>query len=126
MMSQNRSQLHGPEIWLQQHMRTVAGAVLAFGFLARLWAATGTFLNADEAQHFLVANRPSLTMAYRSSLTLAHPPLLIFVLYFWRNFGTSEFALRMSSVVVGILFCWVLFKWVDSVLGDHVALLSLI
>jgi hypothetical protein len=126
MMSRNRSSLHGPEIWLQQHTRTVAGAVLAFGFLARLWAATGTFLNADEAQHFLVANRPSLAMAYKSSLTLAHPPLLIFVLYFWRNFGTSEFALRMSSVLAGILFCWVLFKWVSTILGDQVALLSLI
>ncbi len=125
-MSQNRSQLPRPEIWLQQHTRTVAGAALAFGFLARVWAATGTFLNPDEAQHFLVANRTSLALAYKSSLTLAHPPLLIFVLYFWRNFGTSEFVLRMSSVLAGTLFCWLFFKWISTILGDQVALLSLI
>ncbi len=113
-------------MWLDQHTGPVALTVLAVGFLARVWAASGTFLNPDEAQHFLVANRTSLALAYKSSLTLAHPPLLIFVLYFWRNFGTSEFVLRMSSVLAGTLFCWLLFKWISRILGDQVALLSLI
>ncbi|MGH9513260.1 MAG: glycosyltransferase family 39 protein [Terriglobales bacterium] len=112
--------------WLQQNTNAVAGAALALGFLARIRQATGTFLNPDEAQHFLVANRASLALAYKSSLTLAHPPLLIFILYFWRNFGTSEFVLRLPSIVAGTLFCWVFFKWLAAVLGDQVALLSLI
>ena len=125
-MSQNRSHLEASEIWLKQHTGHVAFTTLAFGFLARIWAATGSFFNPDEAQHFLVANRTSLALAYKSSLTLAHPPLLIFVLYFWRNIGTSEFVLRMSSVLAGTLFCWLFFKWISEILGDQVALPSLI
>ncbi len=125
-MTQNKGLPDAPDIWLKQHSGPVALTVVAIGFLARVWAATGTFLNPDEAQHFLVANRTSLALAYNSSLTLAHPPLLIFVLYFWRNFGTSEFVLRMSSVLAGTLFCWLLFKWISTILGDQIALLSLI
>ncbi len=114
------------DAWLETHIPEMAGIILAFGFLVRVWAASGTFLNPDEAEHFLVANRTSLALAYKSSLTLAHPPLLIFVLYFWRNFGSSEFAIRMSSVLAGILFCWVFFQWITRILGAKVALLSLI
>ena len=114
------------DLWLSEHSGLLPRIVLGLGFLARVWAASGTFLNADEAQHFLVSNRPSLAMAYKSSLTLAHPPLLIVVLYFWRTFGTSEFALRMLSVCAGILFCWTFYKWVASVLDESVALISLI
>jgi Dolichyl-phosphate-mannose-protein mannosyltransferase len=114
------------DVWLTQHTGRIAAIILAFGFLARVWAAAGTFFNPDEAQHFLAANRASLALAYKSSLTLAHPPLLIFVLYFWRYFGSSEFAIRMSSVLAGILFCWVFFQWIIRILGAKVALLSLI
>ena len=45
------------------------------GFVWRIWLAQATFLNADEAWHFAVANRTSLSAAYNASLTLAHPPL---------------------------------------------------
>ncbi len=113
------------DIWLQHHSNEIAGIILALGFVVRLWAASGTFLNPDEAQHFLVANRTSLALAYKSSLTLAHPPLLIFVLYFWRYLGDSEIVLRMSSIIAGILFCFVFFKWLEIVLGRKAALLGL-
>ena len=58
-----------------------AGLVLALAFLLRLWKASGTFLNLDEAMHFLAANKSSLAEAYQTSLTLAHPPLLILFLH---------------------------------------------
>jgi hypothetical protein len=112
-------------VWIQHHSNEIAGIILALGFVARVWAASGTFLNPDEAQHFLVANRTSLALAYKSSLTLAHPPLLIFVLYFWRYLGDSELVLRMSSVIAGILFCFVFFKWLEIILGRKAALLGL-
>jgi hypothetical protein len=112
--------------WIDRHPGAIASLILLVGFVSRIRAASGTFLNADEAQHFLVANRPSLALAYKSSLTLAHPPLLIIVLYFWRNLGTSEFVLRMLSVLVGTLFCWVFFKWVSRILGQQVGLTALI
>jgi len=98
----------------------VAASVLLLAFLLRLWKASGTFLNMDEAMHCLAANTPSLAEAYRASLGLAHPPLLILVLNLWRKLGTSELALRMPSVIAGTIFCWVFFKWLTRLLGPTV------
>src|SRR5713101_5650195 len=86
------------DAWFRSHSDLVALLAVAAGFLLRVRAAAGTFLNPDEALHFSVANQTSLPAAYRASLTLAHPPLLIFLLYFWRHVGTSEFVLRLPSV----------------------------
>jgi hypothetical protein len=113
------------DVRIQHHPNEIAAIILAMGFVVRLWAASGIFLNPDEAQHFLVANRTSLALAYKSSLTLAHPPLLIFVLYFWRYLGDSELVLRMSSIIAGILFCFVFFKWLEIILKRKAALLGL-
>ncbi len=65
-------------------------------------------------------------MAYRASLILAHPPLMILVLYFWRTLGHSELMLRMPSVIAGTLFCWVFFKWLAEIFDRQVALVGLI
>ncbi len=98
----------------------LAGLVLLLAFLLRLWKASGTFLNLDEAMHFLAANKPSLAEAYQTSLTLAHPPLLILFLHVWRNLGTSELFLRLPSVIAGTIFCWIFFRWLTRLLGPAV------
>jgi hypothetical protein len=116
----------GFDRWLDNHSDLAALAIVAVGFGLRLWTAHGTFLNPDEALHFLIANRASLADAYRASLTMAHPPLLIFVIYFWRNFGTSEFVLRLPSVLAGTAFCWVFYKWASQIFGRGVAFVPLI
>ena len=103
------------------HPDLAAGPVLLLAFLLRLWKASGTFLNMDEAMHSLAANTNSLAEAYRASLGLAHPPLLILLLHAWRRFGTSELALRMPSVIAGTIFCWVFFKWLAWLLGPTAA-----
>jgi len=95
----------------------IAGAVLLLAFLLRLWKASGTFLNLDEAMHALAANSPSVAEAYRASLGLAHPPLLILLLYYWQRLGTSELVLRLPSVIAGAFFCWMFFKWLTRTLG---------
>jgi hypothetical protein len=105
------------ENWLQTHSDLAAGVVLLVGFALRLHAASGTFLDPDEALHFWAANRASLSAAYEGSLHLSHPPLLVFVLYFWRWFGTSEVVLRLPSVIAGTVFCWAGFKWLTGLLG---------
>ena len=91
---------------VESHARAAALALLAAGFGVRLWLASGTFLNPDEALHFFNANRASAWLAYQASLTMAHPPLLIFLLYWWKNLETSEFVLRLPSVLAGSAFCW--------------------
>lgn len=113
------------QCWRQSHVRTAALVMLTAGFLLRLWLAMGTFLNPDEALHFFIANRGSALLAYRASLTMAHPPLLIFLLYWWKSLGTSEFVLRLPSALAGSGFCWVFFKWLEKLLGSIVALVGL-
>jgi len=41
-----------------------AGLVLLLAFLLRIWKASGTFLNLDEAMYFLAANKSSLVEVY--------------------------------------------------------------
>ena len=103
--------------WFDEHPQRILGLVLGLGFLLRLGAAGGTFLNPDEALHFLTANGPSLLAAYQASLDTAHPPLLFLVLHLWRNLGTSALVLRLPSVIAGSMFCWVLFHWLSRILG---------
>ena len=111
---------------LQHQSKYAAGLVLLLAFLLRLWKASGTFLNLDEAMHFLAANKPSLAEAYRASLSLAHPPLLILWLNLWRRLGTSELFLRLPAVVAGTIFCWIFFRWLTRLLGPAVGWVGLI
>jgi hypothetical protein len=95
----------------------IAGSVVLLAFLLRFWKASGAFLNLDEAMHALAANSPSVAEAYRASMGLAHPPLLILLLYYWQRLGTSELVLRLPSVIAGTIFCWIFFKWLTRILG---------
>src|SRR6202050_5533250 len=112
--------------WFHGHVNLVAAAVTLLGFLARLWAAHGTFLNPDEALHFRLANQVSLALAYKASLTAAHPPLLILLLYYWRALGTSELWLRLPSVLAGAAFCWMFYKWLSKAGGSLAGFIGLL
>jgi hypothetical protein len=113
-------------LWFPAHTNLAAIAVTLLGFLARLWTASGTFLNPDEALHFRLANQVSLALAYKQSLTAAHPPLLILLLYFWRALGTSELWLRMPSVLAGAVFCWMFYKWLSKAAGSVAGFIGLL
>jgi hypothetical protein len=103
------------ESWFEDHAGVAAALVVLLGFLVRLWAASGIFLNPDEALHFRLANQSSLALAYGQSTTAAHPPLLILFLYYWRALGASDLWLRLPSVIAGSIFCWIFFKWLTQV-----------
>src|SRR5258708_16819868 len=105
----------GFESWFGGHSDLAAVFVVLVGFLARLWAASGIFLNPVEALHFRLANQVSLRLAYGQSATTAHPPLLILFLYYWRALGTTDLWLRPPSVIAGPLFCLVFFKRLTQV-----------
>ncbi len=104
----------------------IAAALVGLGFCWRVWLAQATFFNTDEAWHYSVANQSSLLAAYKASLTLAHPPLMVFVLYFWRHLGTSDLMLRLPGVGAGTIFCWVFYKWLNILFGRTVAWCGLI
>jgi len=113
------------EAGVDEHSGVVAVAILVLGFCWRLWLAHATFFNTDEAWHYSVANQSSLHAAYKASLTLAHPPLMIFVLYFWRHLGTSDLMLRLPGVFAGTAFCWIFYRWLALLFGRTVALCGL-
>jgi hypothetical protein len=112
--------------WFQKNADLAAAFITLLGLLARLWAASGIFLNPDEALHFRLANQVSLALAYKASLTASHPPLLTFLLYFWRALGTSELWLRLPSVLAGTAFCWMFYKWLAKAAGKTAGLIGLL
>jgi hypothetical protein len=110
----------------QSRADLAAAFVILLGHLARLWAAHRTFLNPDEALHFRLANQLSLALAYQASLTAAHPPLYILLLYYWRALGTSELWLRLPSVLAGAVFCWMFYKWLSKAAGSLAGFIGLL
>jgi hypothetical protein len=114
------------ESWFEAHSNLSAILVLLAALLVRLRAASGTFLNPDEALHYLLANQSSWRLVYNASLTNAHPPLLTLVLFLWRSVGTSELVLRLPSVIAGTAFCWIFFKWLTRMLGLVTGFIGLI
>jgi len=103
-----------------------AVSITLLALLARLWTASGIFLNPDEALHFRLANQASLALAYKASLTSAHPPLLVLLLYYWRVLGTSEIWLRLPSVLAGVVFCWMFYTWLSKAAGQLAGLIGLL
>jgi 4-amino-4-deoxy-L-arabinose transferase-like glycosyltransferase len=95
------------------------------GLATRLVLAHRTFLNPDEALHYLLSAQPSLALVYKASLTTAHPPLLIVLLHYWLSFGNSEFVLRLPSMLTGTAFCWIMFLWLQRVTDRTTALVGL-
>jgi hypothetical protein len=126
LLSKNINREVAAKSWLVRHVDASAITIIVFGFLARLRAASGMFLNPDEALHFRLVNQLSLAQAYRESLTASHPPLLTLVLYFWRAGGTSELWLRMPSVLAGAVFCWMFYKWLSRSAGSLAGLIGLL
>ena len=100
--------------------------VLAAAFLVRLYEAWAYFFDPDEALHNLLASQASFGMAYKAAGTLAHPPLLILVLYYWRALGHSELILRLPSVLAGTACCWLAYLWMKDVTDRATAFIGLL
>src|SRR5215813_2778112 len=96
-------------------------SVVVLGFLVRLWHASGTYLNPDEALHFFVANKVTWWETYQASLNVSHPPLLIVLLRVWRGLGTSEMMLRLPSIIAGTVFCWLAYRWLRMLFDETAA-----
>jgi len=99
--------------------------MLAAGLLVRLGLAFFTFLNPDEALHYLLSVQPSAALAYKASLTTVHPPLFILWLHYWGLLGHSEFFLRLPCVLTGTAFCWIVYRWLETILNRTAGLIAL-
>ncbi len=114
-----------PQTQAASHSAALPLFLLAGGLVVRLVLAQFTFLNPDEVLHYLLSAEPSLALAYKASLTTAHPPLLIVFLHYWRWLGHSEFVLRLPSVLAGTAFCWIVFLWLRRATDRTTALIGL-
>ena len=109
----DRSLRQRPNLWMY--------SILGLGLIVRMWHASGTYLNPDEALHFFVANKTTWWQTYQASLNVSHPPLLIFLLRVWRGLGTSELMLRLPSILAGTVFCWFAFRWLRMLFEESAA-----
>jgi hypothetical protein len=114
------------ERWLHGHLTKIAVAITAGAFAARIVVASRSYLNPDEALHYLLLNEPSLFLAYKASLTNAHPPLIYLLLYICHFVSHSELMLRLPSILAGTAFCWFTFKWIRTLFGEAAGLIAVI
>jgi len=91
----------------------VGGAVLC-GLLSRAAIAFRSYLNPDEAWHFLLANASGFEGLWAQSMRSTHPPVLIVLLHLIRKFGTSEPLLRSIPVISGAAAAWLAYRWLSS------------
>lgn len=100
-------------------------SLLLFGLAIRLYFARVFFLNPDEALHYLLSLQPDLRSTYQATLPTSHPPLYIVFLHYWGYLGSSEFFLRVPSVIAATAFCWLVFRWVKLAANDSAAFICL-
>ncbi len=101
------------EEWANWRLDLVALLVTAVGFGIRLWAASSTFVNPDEAYHALLSTPDNFADLYESAVRSPHPPLLVILLHYVRQLTTSDLGLRMIPLISGTLMPWVVYYWVS-------------
>jgi Dolichyl-phosphate-mannose-protein mannosyltransferase len=107
-----------------RHSKLLLLAIFVLGLVLRVAYAYATFLNPDEALHYLLALPPTIALTYKASLTTAHPPLLILLLHYWEKLGRSELFLRLPSVLAGSGLCWLSYCWMKMVADRTTALIT--
>ena len=116
------------EVWLESHLDLIAFAVIAGGLLLRLAAATGSYLNPDEAINWLFVNQPSLgAVLSQEGLKLnPAPPFFYILLYLWQLIGSSDFLLRLPAVLAGTAALWFAYKWLGIAYNPTTGLIGVI
>ncbi|MFA6092109.1 MAG: glycosyltransferase family 39 protein [Elusimicrobiota bacterium] len=112
--------------WIEEQADLIALLCLTLAFSLYVHYGNGHLLHFDEAMHYLMANHTSLKEAYLYSRSLAHPPLLILLLYVLKPLGNSIFFLHSVSAVLSALAGWWAFRWMRRAFGPAEALLGLL
>jgi len=112
-------QIEAADEWLGSRPHLVAASIAICGLIWRLWYATHTYLNPDEALHYTVAAHPWYGLAgfYRNAAITTHPPLFIVALEAVLQLGRSEWLLRLVPAVAGVMFPWSVGLWVRRLSG---------
>ena len=102
----------------------ILGIILMFAFVLRLYQLSKASLWMDEL--FSVALRAQLPISEVVDLTQEdHPPLYYAVLHYWLQFmGTSTFAIRLLSVLFGVLSILAIYLVGRRLFGTKVGMYS--
>ncbi len=98
--------------------------ILALAAFLRFYLLDGQSFWNDEGNSARIAERslPLITAAAAGDI---HPPLYYYLLHFWRGvFGSSEFALRSLSAVLGVLLVGLTFAIGRKAFGRDVGLMA--
>lgn len=90
----------------------ILGGIVAGALLLRLFAAAGTYLNADEAQILQPPLQATPLEAYRAALRFPYGPLGNLLLHVMTWFGFSELWFRLPSILAGALLPWAAYRWI--------------
>ncbi|MFB0534615.1 MAG: glycosyltransferase family 39 protein, partial [Anaerolineae bacterium] len=98
--------------------------VLLLAATLRFYRLDGQSLWADEGNSVALAGRNLADITYGAAYDI-HPPLYYYLLHFWiQLFGTSEFAVRSLSAVIGILLVCLTFLLGRSLFNAWVGLVA--
>lgn len=114
------------DLRLGERLELAAGGLLAVAFLLRLRLASETYLNPDEAWVSLLAAPGSLSELYAQATRTAHPPLLVFLLHAVKRVSDSEPALRFIPLLAGVLFPWLVYRWLGCIWSRTAGFLALV
>lgn len=99
--------------------------ILVLGFLLRLIALNQSLWLDEAISAFAVKNFTSVQLITKFAVGDFHPPLYYLLLKLWTDiFGYSEIALRMPSVIAGVLTLPAVYLVSRKWFGERVALLS--
>lgn len=114
------------ETRLSERLDWVAGAVLPAALVLRLRLASESYLNPDEAWVSLLAVPDTIGELYAQAARTAHPPLLVFLLHVVKRVSDSELALRLAPAFAGVLFPWLVYRWLGHVWTRTAGFLALV
>jgi len=120
----------GLKLRSEQRLLWVGLLIVLLATALRFYRLDGQSLWADEGNSVALAGRSPADITYGAAYDI-HPPLYYYLLHFWVwPFGTSEFAVRSLSAVIGILLACLTFLLgrylFDSWVGLVAAFLSAI
>jgi uncharacterized membrane protein len=100
------------------------GLIFAAGAALRFYRIDAMSLWGDEAFQYQIATAGSLSEVIRGALAVANPPLSQIINYFFLQTGTSDFFLRLPSVLFGVASIPIFYLVATKMVSQRVALIA--
>jgi mannosyltransferase len=123
LVSANPALASGETVELKRKPLALLLLILTVGALLRVYALGAESFYFDEA-YSVWAARHSVSWLFALSTQRIFPPLYYLLLHFWLLLGESEFAVRLLSVVLGLVSIVVIYALAKQLFDTRVGLLG--